>query len=374
MDPIRVGIIGASPDRGWAVRAHIPALQALPDFQITAVATSRPESAREAARLFGAEHAHTDPRTLAEEPDVDLVAVTIKAPAHAEPIRSALAAGKHVFCEWPLTGHTETAGELAELAAAAKVHHAVGLQARYAPAIVRARQLISEGYVGQLISATVYSARGLRADGTIPAWAAYTLDQRSGAGMVDIGGGHTLDAVEYLAGEFADVSARLTIRHPRAVVAETGAGIEVTSPDQLLLSAVTRDGVPVSVHLHDAKITEGRTRIEISGTAGDLAIISGENGPGGVQMSELRLLGARDGDAWTELPAGDPLAGTPLDIEAGNVARLYAAFAQDIRSGRNTVPDFAHGVHVHHLLDAVRAAAATGTTVPRPTSRVLSPR
>ncbi|MGF6887717.1 putative dehydrogenase [Nocardia sp. GAS34] len=369
MDPIRVGIIGASPDRGWAVRAHIPALQALPDFRITAVATSRPESAREAARLFGAEHAYTDPRALAEEPDVDLVAVTIKAPAHAEPIRSALAAGKHIYCEWPLTGHTEAAAELAEFAAATTVHHAVGLQARYAPAIVRARQLISEGYVGQLISATVYSARGLRAGGTIPAWTAYTLDHRSGAGMVDIGGGHTLDAVEYLVGEFADVSARLAIRHPRAVVAETGAGIEVTSPDQLLLSAFTRGGVPVSVHLHDAKVTDGRTRIEISGTAGDLAIVSGENGPGGLQMSELRLLGARDGGVWAELPDQDPLARTPLDIEAGNVARLYAALAQDIRSGSTTVPDFAHGVHVHRLLDAVRASADIGTTVPRPTAQ-----
>jgi predicted dehydrogenase len=206
----------------------------------------------------------------------------------------------------------------------------------------------------------------MRADTTVPAWAAYTLDSRSGAGMVDIAGGHTLDAVEYLVGEFADVSARLAIRHPHAVVAETGAGIEVTSPDHLLLTALTRDGVPVSVHLHDAKVTDGRTRIEISGTAGDLAIVSGAGGAGGLQMSETRLLGARDGGAWSELPGEDPLAGTNLGIEAGNVARLYAALAQDIRTGGRTVPDFAHGVHVHRLLDAVRLSAETGTTVPRP--------
>ncbi|MFC7640621.1 hypothetical protein ACFQX6_06100 [Streptosporangium lutulentum] len=51
-DTVRVGIIGANPDRGWAARAHIPALRALPDFEITAVGTSREASAREAARRF----------------------------------------------------------------------------------------------------------------------------------------------------------------------------------------------------------------------------------------------------------------------------------------------------------------------------------
>ncbi|WP_216902025.1 Gfo/Idh/MocA family protein [Nocardia alni] len=363
MDPIRVGIVGANPDRGWAVRAHIPALQALPDFRITAVGTTRSETAREAARRFGVEHAHTDPRELAENPEVDLVAVTVKAPAHAAVIRPALAAGKHVYCEWPLTGHLAGAQELAELAATAGVHHAVGLQARYAPAIVGARRLIAEGYVGQVISVTVYAARGLRAGGTVPGWAAYTLDDRNGAGMLGIGGGHTLDAVEYLVGGFADVSARLAIRHPHAKVAETGVGVESTGPDHLLFDAVTREDVLVSAHLHDAKVTDARTRIEISGTAGDLAIVSGEYGAGGVQMSELHLLGARDGSSWTDLPGEDPLSATTFDVEAGNVARVYAALAQDIRTGAHTVPDFTHGVHAHRLLDAVRRSADAGARV-----------
>jgi predicted dehydrogenase len=203
----------------------------------------------------------------------------------------------------------------------------------------------------------------MRADTTIPAWAAYTLDRRYGAGMLDIAGGHTLDAVEYLVSEFAYVSARLAIRHPHTHVAETSASIDVTSPDHLLLDAVTHDGVPVSAHIHDAKVTDGRTRIEISGTTGDLAIISGYAGADGVQMSELRLLGARGGDAWAELPGDDPLAATISGVQSGNVARVYAALAQDIRTGTSTVPDFAHGLHVHHLLDAVRRSADSGTRV-----------
>ena len=54
MKRIRVGIIGASPDRGWAAQAHIRALKSLSDdFEITALATSRRESADPAAKLFG---------------------------------------------------------------------------------------------------------------------------------------------------------------------------------------------------------------------------------------------------------------------------------------------------------------------------------
>ncbi|MFE9319995.1 Gfo/Idh/MocA family protein [Nocardia sp. NPDC052278] len=364
MDPIRVGIVGASPDRGWAVRAHVPALQALEDFRITAVGTSRAESAQRALQMFGATHAFTDPRQLAEDPEVDLVAITVRVPAHAELIRLALAAGKHVYCEWPLALNTAEAESLAELASDAGIRHVVGLQTRYSPAIARARQLLAEGYVGDIVSATVYSARHLGAGTRVPAWAAYTLDQNNGAGIVEIVGGHTLDTVEYLIGDFTDLSARLAIRHPHTVIAETGAAIDVTTPNHLLLDAVTADGVVVSAHIHDSKVTNGHTRIEISGTAGDLAIVSGANGAGGISLSELRLLGSRGEGSWQPLQGEDPLADMTLGTEVGNVARLYAALAQNIRTGTTTVPTFDDGVHMHRLLDAIRRSADTATRVP----------
>ncbi len=51
---IRVGIVGASASRGWALQAHIPALRALPEFQLTAVCTTRRETADASAKAFGA--------------------------------------------------------------------------------------------------------------------------------------------------------------------------------------------------------------------------------------------------------------------------------------------------------------------------------
>lgn len=351
---IRVGVIGASPDRGWAARAHVPALAALPDYRLTAVGTSRPESARAAAELFGAEHAFTDARQLAEHPEVDLVAVTVKVPAHLELVGAALAAGKHVYCEWPLGVTTEEAAALAAEARTVGVHHAIGLQGRYAPAVVRARELIAAGRLGRITSVTVHATRPKGARGRIPAWAAYTVDGSTGAGTVEVAGGHTLDAVRHLLGaDFEALSAVLSLQERTLTVIETGEVVEATGPDHLLLNATLTGGGVLSAHIHDGRATEAGTRVEISGTEGDLALVStGPQAPAGLQIGDLRLLLGQDG-AFQEVPLPSPQP----HAESSNVGRLYAALAEDIRSGARTVPDFDEAVRLHRLLDAVRRAA-----------------
>jgi predicted dehydrogenase len=95
---IRVGVVGLNPSRGFASIAHIPALQALPDFEITAVCTTRQDSA-EAAKHYGVPRAFCDAEKLAQHPDVDLVTVSVKVPDHYLPVMAAIEAGKHVYCE-----------------------------------------------------------------------------------------------------------------------------------------------------------------------------------------------------------------------------------------------------------------------------------
>src|SRR5438874_4542589 len=100
---IRVGIIGANPDRGWAAQAHIPALQSLPDdFEITALSTSRRESAAAAGKRFGVARAFDNHHDLVNSADVDVVAITVKVPHHFELPPAALDAGNAVECEWPV--------------------------------------------------------------------------------------------------------------------------------------------------------------------------------------------------------------------------------------------------------------------------------
>src|SRR2546425_4883491 len=127
-----VGIIGVSPVRGWAATAHIPALRALPNYEIRAISGHSAESAREAGELFGVSAVFSDHQQLVSQPDIDVVAVTVKVPHHRELVSAALAASKAVYCEWPLGRDLDDARAMAALAAKQGVRTVIGLQARQA--------------------------------------------------------------------------------------------------------------------------------------------------------------------------------------------------------------------------------------------------
>src|SRR5437667_1992284 len=112
-----VGIIGVSPVRGWAATAHIPALRALPNFEIRALSAHSAESARAAGEAFGVGAVFADHEQLVTRPDVDVVAVTVKVPHHRELVSAALAADKAVYCEWPLGRDLDDARAMESLAA-----------------------------------------------------------------------------------------------------------------------------------------------------------------------------------------------------------------------------------------------------------------
>jgi len=124
---IRVGIIGAG---GWAKYGHIPALKSLKQFEIVAVSSRKIATAVETARQFQIEHAFGVEQSLVDHPDVDLVAVVAPAPEHARLVKQAIAAGKDVYSEWPLSTSTADSEELLSLAEAKGVRHIVGLQRR----------------------------------------------------------------------------------------------------------------------------------------------------------------------------------------------------------------------------------------------------
>jgi predicted dehydrogenase len=90
---IRLGVIGANATKGWAPRAHLPALLASPDMELTAVCTTRPESAAEAAQKYGARLAFHDYRDLLACPDIDAVAVVVRVPSHCRPASMSLRNG-----------------------------------------------------------------------------------------------------------------------------------------------------------------------------------------------------------------------------------------------------------------------------------------
>ena len=152
---IALGIVGASASYGWGMRAHLPAFLALPEYDLAAVCTTRQETAEESAKAYGARKCYWDFRDMVADPEIEVVDVCVRAPAHYEVAMAALEAGKHVFCEWPLGANSAQADEMASLAEAKGVRTMVGLQSRYAPSFQRFRQLVQEGYLGRLISANM---------------------------------------------------------------------------------------------------------------------------------------------------------------------------------------------------------------------------
>src|SRR4051812_47546133 len=150
-DRIRLGFVGANVRASWATRAHFPALMASPDIEMTAVCTTRPESAEEAREAFGAKLAFHDYREMVASPEIDAVAVVVRVPSHYGPTKAALEAGKHVYTEWPLGRTTAEAEELADLARSRGVQTAVGLQARVSPPLMYMKELIESGYVGEVM-------------------------------------------------------------------------------------------------------------------------------------------------------------------------------------------------------------------------------
>jgi predicted dehydrogenase len=360
---IRVGIIGANVHYGWGSSAHIPALQALPDFELTAVCTSRQETADETARRFNIPFAFHDPAALVHHPNVDLVSICVRVPFHHELGMAALAAGKHLFCEWPLAASTAQAREMLELAERKGVRHMVGLQARGAPALNRARDLIAESYIGKPLSCTMIMAS--------PGWGSevtssrsYLTDRSTGATLMTIPGGHSIDALCFCLGEFKEVSSLVATQRRQVKNTDTGQTLQMTSPDQVLLNGVLENGALASVHVKGGAANGIGFLFEIQGTDGDLIIGPDRPRPGSsVQISELSIKGSQHGKPLAEIAIPESYRWVPPAVPAGppfNVGQLFAHMAAAIRDGKPAAPDFALAVKRHHLLDVVQKASDTG--------------
>ncbi|TPG33560.1 Gfo/Idh/MocA family protein [Mycolicibacterium hodleri] len=359
MTNIGVGIIGASPGgASWAAASHIPALRAVNGFELKAVATSRRSSADAAASAWAVD-AYDDPRFLIDHPGVDLVVIAVKVTQHRDLVEQALTAGKMVYCEWPLGASLTEAEHLAELAATAGIRTVIGLQARFAPAVQHMKQLVDDGYLGDVL-ATTMSGSGIAWGPTTDRAHAYMFDAASGANTLTVPAGHALDALTYVLGDTTRVTATLGVGRKRVAVLDEGTTIPVTAADQVAITAALSSGATVSVFYRGGRSRAGDLRWEINGTDGDLLLTS-PSPNGNIQTTDLILTGGT-GDADTVRPIQvthrAELSALPTG-PAQNVAGLYAALAEDLADGSQRVPDFARAVVMHRLLADIESQATT---------------
>src|SRR6478609_5417877 len=327
-DRVRLGLIGASVRGTWSARSHLPALRASNDIELIAVCTTRADSAEAARQAYGARLAFADWREMVASPEIDAVAVVVRVPSHYEPTKAALEARKHVYCEWPLGRTTAEAVELGALAKANGLVTAIGLQARVNPAILYMRELVASGYVGEVMAVHV----SLMRDGVLsrPSHRTWQRDAALGANTLTIANGHTIDAMRFVAGDFARLSAVVATQAKQWLDTGSNTWLDVTAPDNILISGWLKNGAVVSSHIAAIPYAGSGYRMEIYGREGTL-IAAGEDSP---QLSKVFLHGAQRGNNLEPLQVPERFIlaapGTP-DGEPLNVGQMYSLFARAIR-------------------------------------------
>jgi predicted dehydrogenase len=359
---IKVGVVGATVTTGgsgWGANAHVPALKALPDFELVAVCTAHEDTARASAEAFGAPLAFHDIDDMVAHPDVDLVAVVVRVPLHHGLVMAALRGGKQVFCEWPLGADLAQAEEMSAFAREHSLATVVGLQGRSDPAVMYARDLIRQGYVGEVLTANLSimtQAQIERGPGRI--WQGV---RANGANTLTIAGGHGIDAMCHILGEFTEVTARVQTRIKEWRHADTGAPFAVDSPDSIAFAGRLESGAEAAVQVSAVPFNPSGTRLEVYGREGALVLSAGS-----FNIGPVRLFGALGREKPAEMEPPDEYRLVPEGTPAGaprNVAQAYVRFADALDEGRTFDPDFDAAVVRHRLIDALERSSREGRAV-----------
>jgi predicted dehydrogenase len=347
---IRVGIIGTG---GWARYGHIPALQSLENFEITALAGRNKEKVEKYAAQFGIGQAYGNPEELLANADIDLVVVLAPTPEHGRLARAVIEAGKDVYSEWPLSTTTAESEEILALARKKDVRHIIGLQRRLSPSSRYWHDLIKQGYVGKIRA--VRMSVGVDAFGEVmPEFAKWALHAANFTEILSIYGGHFHDMLFHGVGFPQKLTAVIKNQFPVTTIAETGEKVPYTSPNEVMVIGSLADGALFSVQLEGGQTLRTGLQIDITGTEGVLRIT---NARGFQNEDDNRISGMRDGiETFVDLPIPNEYAFLPvshLDASSQDVAYLYAAYARDKVSGTTEAPAFEDAVRQHQLIDQI---------------------
>lgn len=356
-DPLRVGLIGAGGR--WGPSAHVPALKGVAETELYAVCTAHAETAQAAADKFGVTRAYGSDKALHADPNVEAVVIAVRVPAHYELTKNAIEAGKHVFCEWPLGANTKEAEELAALARKKNVRTMAGLQRRASPAYLYMRELIQQGYVGQVLAVNMM----LMGSGVLtrPSDRTWQRDATLGANTLTITFGHVFDAMCMVVGELTEVSAIVSTQVPQWFETDTKKYVDVTSPDNIVVHGRLANGAIVNAYCGVHPYHGSGHRLEIYGKDGTLSMSGG--GQGGEEHRRKIMGGNKDDKAPKELPVPERFKRVPEAVRNGpayEVGQMWVEFAEAIRTGSNIEVDFDHAVSRHRTLDAIIRASETG--------------
>lgn len=151
MTDVRLGVIGA----GHIARAvHLPTLRRLPGVAVTAIAEPAPAARAAAGRLVPEAVLVAEAGDLLGRADVDGVLVSAPSGLHAELAVATLRARKHLYLEKPIATDLAAAARVVDAGRDAGVVAMLGFNRRFHPLVLRLRELVGKGRLGEVRRAT----------------------------------------------------------------------------------------------------------------------------------------------------------------------------------------------------------------------------
>lgn len=356
-DRIRVGIIGV----GWGSVVQVPAFRAVPEYEVVALCSRRPERVEEAGEQLGIADRSTDWRSFVARDDLDLISVCTPVDLHVEQTVAALEAGKHVLCEKPVAVTEADARVMRDVAEASGRAHAVCFENRFDPMRLAIWDLVRDGFLGDPYYARVAStgdywhpSRGLQSE-----WM-YRVDQGGGylMGMAS----HDIDFLSCLFGAPAAVCADVRTTVPRRTRSD-GSVVEVDADDTSVLILRMASGLLATLATSVVGLGTNRRELELLGSQGTISIdgpIMGDDADTRARAVHVDRDGALEVTATARMPRSG--AELPKRRAAGAIRSLalmleewLPAFHGEPAPG---VPTLRDGWLVQLVVDAARRSAA----------------
>ncbi|MBL4768901.1 MAG: Gfo/Idh/MocA family oxidoreductase [Rhodobacteraceae bacterium] len=370
MRDIGIGLIGT----GFMGKAHALAFGAVravmgdvPTPKLRILCDYPFEKAQEMAGQFGFERATDDWRALVTDPQVDIVSITTPNHLHFEMAMAAIAAGKHVYCEKPLSLTLEAAQEMADAATMANVKTMVGYNYIKNPAFMHAQALIAEGVIGDIVHFRGWVDEDYQADPDL-AWTWRAKISDAGLGALGDLGCHLVSMAYGIAGPIDSLIADMqTIHKTRPLADGTG---HATVENEDTASALVRFKSGAHGSLSTSRSAWGRkNRLtwEAHGTKGMICFDQ-------ERMNELQIYqnaGPKAEQGFTTILTGPehapygnfcPAAGHQLGFNDLKIIEA-ASFLRHVAGSHAAHPDFNDAVEFERIIHAIARSAQTDARV-----------
>ncbi len=372
-----VGVVGY----GFMGKTHTYGYHSIPffydelpvEYKLVGVCVRRAETIDDAVKQGKFEFGTTRFEDLLERDDIHIIHVCTPNALHRDQVVRAIEAGKHVYCDKPLGASYADCEAMVDAIKKAPndIVTQVALQYRFYPATMRARQLVDEGFLGNVYSFRACYLHASNIDPDKPL--KWKMDKEKGGGGVlyDLGS-HVLDLVNVLVGPFEKVFADTHTATKQRMNSDTGALADVETDDLSIMLLRTQSGALGSVEASKiATGTNDELRVEIHGDKG--AIRFNLMDPNWLEVYDLRdnagPIGGDRGFKKIETVSRYPAPGGAFPAPALNIGWLRAHvaclhhFLSAIGRKAEAHPTIAEAADLQRVMDAAYASAESGSWI-----------